>query len=147
MRPDLRLTSGTPRRQSAASTKPSPSSARSMCWFIRPADRCPASLLEVTPEQWMRAFDVHVHAAFYLCRAVIPWMQKKKEGAIMLVSSSAGKVRLSGQHRLPDRQRRLPQMARAMARDFANDNIRINVVAPGVIRTAFHATMPEHPQK
>ena len=35
----------------------------------------------------------------------------------------------------------LPQFARALAREFANDNIRVNCVAPGVVRTAFHAAM------
>src|SRR5882724_12881674 len=47
------------------------------------------SLLEVTPEQWMKAFDIHVHAIYHLSRAVIPMMQKKKEGVILLVSSAA----------------------------------------------------------
>jgi xanthine dehydrogenase YagS FAD-binding subunit len=35
----------------------------------------------------------------------------------------------------------LPQFARALAREFANDNIRVNCVAPGVVRTDFHQTM------
>ncbi|HEX5244290.1 MAG TPA: SDR family NAD(P)-dependent oxidoreductase [Tepidisphaeraceae bacterium] len=107
----------------------------------------PGGLLEVTPEQWMNAFAVHIHAAFYLCRAVIPGMQKKKEGAIILVSSSAGKRGCPGNTAYQAVKGALPQFARAMARDFANDNIRINVVAPGVIRTAFHATMPEQVRK
>jgi 3-oxoacyl-[acyl-carrier protein] reductase len=107
----------------------------------------PGSLLEVTPEQWLRAFDVHVHAAFYLCRAVIPGMQKKREGSIILVSSSAGRRGCPGNTAYQTVKGALPQMARAIARDFSNDNIRINVVAPGVIRTAFHATMPESVRK
>ena len=37
----------------------------------------------------------------------------------------------------------LPQFTRALAREFANDNIRVNCVAPGVIRTAFHAAMSQ----
>ena len=41
----------------------------------------------------------------------------------------------------------LPQFARALAREFANDNIRVNCVAPGVVRTAFHATMSEAQRK
>ena len=41
----------------------------------------------------------------------------------------------------------LPQFARALAREFANDNIRVNCVAPGVVRTAFHATMTEEQRR
>ena len=37
----------------------------------------------------------------------------------------------------------IPQLTRALAYEFAPDNIRVNCVAPGVIRTAFHAAMTE----
>jgi 3-oxoacyl-[acyl-carrier protein] reductase len=35
----------------------------------------------------------------------------------------------------------LPQFARALARELADDNIRVNCVAPGIIRTRFHENM------
>jgi 3-oxoacyl-[acyl-carrier protein] reductase len=41
----------------------------------------------------------------------------------------------------------LPQITRALAREFANDNIRVNCVAPGVIRTQFHASMSEQQRR
>ena len=50
----------------------------------------PGSLLDISPEAWHAAFNIHVHAIFYLCRAAVPEMRKKKEGAIVLVSSVAG---------------------------------------------------------
>jgi NAD(P)-dependent dehydrogenase (short-subunit alcohol dehydrogenase family) len=41
----------------------------------------------------------------------------------------------------------LPQFARALAREVADDNIRVNCVAPGIIRTRFHEKMtPEQKQ-
>ena len=61
---------------------------------------------------------------------------------ILLVSSSAGLRGCPGADLLPGRQRRLlPVAPRALARDHADENIRVNVVAPGVIRTRFHAQM------
>ncbi len=107
----------------------------------------PGGLLEISPETWHAAFDLHVHAVFYLCRAAVPAMRKKKEGAIVLVSSAAG---IRGVAFAPAYQvvkGALPQFARAMAREFAGDNIRVNVVAPGVIRTRFHAGMTEETKK
>jgi NAD(P)-dependent dehydrogenase (short-subunit alcohol dehydrogenase family) len=103
----------------------------------------PGGILEISAEEWLRGFDVHVHAIFYLCRAVLPMMQKRQEGAIVLVSSTAGKLGCPGNTCYQVVKGALPQFARALARDFANDNIRVNVVAPGVVRTAFHASMPE----
>src|SRR5438270_2014279 len=107
----------------------------------------PGGILEVTPEEWLRAFDVHVHAAFHLCRRAIPLMQKKREGAIVLVSSSAGRRGCPGNTAYQVVKGALPQFARAVARDFAADNIRINVVAPGVIRTRFHDSMTDATRK
>ena len=99
-------------------------------------------LLELTPEAWHGAFDVHVHAIFHLCRAAIPGMRQQKRGAIILVSSAAGIRGIRSNVAYQAVKGTLPQLTRALAYEFANDNIRVNCVAPGVIRTAFHAAMP-----
>jgi len=99
-------------------------------------------VLELTPEAWHSAFEVHVHAVFHLCRAAIPAMKQNKRGVIILVSSVAGIRGIKTNVAYQTVKGALPQLARALAYEFANDNIRVNCVAPGVIRTAFHATMP-----
>ena len=104
-------------------------------------------LFEITAEQWQSAFDVHVHAIFHLCRAAIPHMKPRKEGAIVLISSTAGIRGIVTNIAYQVAKGALPQFARALAREFANDNIRVNCVAPGVVRTAFHATMSEAQRK
>lgn len=105
------------------------------------------SLLALDPETWHAAFDVHVHALYYLCRAAIPWMKKHRDGAIVMISSVAG---LRGVHfNLAYQVVKgvLPQFARALAREVADDNIRVNCIAPGIIRTRFHDAMtPEQKQ-
>lgn len=104
-------------------------------------------LMDVTEEAWFEAFDVHVHALFYLCRAAIPYMRRRGEGAIVMISSVAG---IRGIHfNLPYQivKGTLPQFARALAREVANDNIRVNCVAPGIIRTRFHDKMTAEQQK
>src|SRR5262245_6350528 len=104
-------------------------------------------LFEVTPEDWHAAFDVHVHSIFYLCRTAIPFMQKKKEGAIILISSTAGIRGIITNVAYQVMKGALPQFTRALAGDFANGNIRVNCVAPGVIWTRFHANMTEQQRK
>src|SRR5262249_7369570 len=104
-------------------------------------------LFDLTPESWRAAFDVHVHAVFHLCRAAIPAMRQKKEGAIILVSSTAGLRGVITNVAYQVAKGALPQFARALAREFANDNIRINCVAPGVVRTDFHKTMTEEQRR
>jgi NAD(P)-dependent dehydrogenase (short-subunit alcohol dehydrogenase family) len=104
-------------------------------------------LFEITAEDWYGAFDVHVHAIFHLSREVIPMMKKKKEGAIILVSSTAGIRGVVTNIAYQVAKGALPQLTRALARELADDNIRVNCVAPGVIRTRFHATMSEQQKK
>lgn len=101
----------------------------------------PGSLLTVSAESWYRAFDVHVHAAFHLSRAAVPLMKAQGEGAIMLVSSVAGIRGCPGAIAYGVAKGAVLQMTRAMARDLADDNIRVNCVAPGIIRTRFHDGM------
>ena len=97
----------------------------------------PGNLLQVTPEAWYGAFDVHVHAVFHLCRAAVPFMKKRGEGAIILISSAAGTRGCLGAIAYGVVKGALPQFARALARELADDNIRVNAVSPGVIRTPF----------
>ncbi len=104
-------------------------------------------LFDLTPEQWQSAFDVHVHAIFHLSRAVIPAMRVKKEGSIILISSTAGIRGIVTNVAYQVAKGALPQFTRALAREFANDNIRVNCVAPGVVRTDFHKTMSEEQRR
>ena len=107
----------------------------------------PGGLLEVTPEAWNGAFDVHVHAVYHLSRAAVPQMRKGGEGAIVLISSTAGKLGVMGNLAYQAVKGALPQLTRALARELANDNIRVNCVAPGVIRTKFHEHMSAEQKK
>jgi NAD(P)-dependent dehydrogenase (short-subunit alcohol dehydrogenase family) len=101
----------------------------------------PGGLLEVTPEAWNAAFDVHVHAVYHLSRAAVPHIRKGKEGAIILISSTAGKLGVMGAVAYQAVKGALPQLTRALARELANDNIRVNCVAPGVIRAPMSPSM------
>jgi NAD(P)-dependent dehydrogenase (short-subunit alcohol dehydrogenase family) len=100
-------------------------------------------LMDLTEKAWLDGFDVHVHAIFHLCRAVIPAMKKKHAGSIVLISSSAGKRAIRTNIGYQAVKGAIPHITRGLAFEFADDNIRVNCVAPGVIRTAFHDAMPE----
>jgi 3-oxoacyl-[acyl-carrier protein] reductase len=99
-------------------------------------------LFDLTAEQWHAAFDVHVHPIFHLARAVIPAMKEKREGVLVLVSSTAGIRGVRTNVAYQTVKGVIPQLVRALAFEFAEWNIRVNGVAPGIIRTAFHAKMP-----
>lgn len=104
-------------------------------------------LVDLTPEAWNEGFAVHVHALFHLSRAVVPAMKERKEGAIVMISSVAGIRGIPFNLCYQVVKGTLPQFARAMALELANDNIRVNCIAPGIIRTRFHAAMTVEQQK
>jgi NAD(P)-dependent dehydrogenase (short-subunit alcohol dehydrogenase family) len=103
----------------------------------------PGKIEDITPEQWHATIDLHVNACFYLCRAALPHLRRAKEGAIITVSSTAGIRGVPGAIAYATAKGAIPQFTRALARDVADDNIRVNCVAPGVIRTRFHDDMTE----
>lgn len=102
----------------------------------------PGGLLELRPADWYAAFDVHVHPIFHLCRAAIPIFKRRGEGVIILISSAAGVRGLRTNIAYQAVKGALPQLTRGLAYEFAEHNVRVNCVAPGVIRTDFHAQMP-----
>lgn len=97
----------------------------------------PGGLYDVTDENWMNAFDVHVHSIFHLTRAAAPHMAKQGEGAIILLGSAAGLRGCLGALAYGVVKGALPQFARSLARELAEDRIRVNCVSPGIIRTPF----------
>jgi NAD(P)-dependent dehydrogenase (short-subunit alcohol dehydrogenase family) len=100
-------------------------------------------LMEVSEEEWYRGFEVHVHAVYHLCRAAIPLMKSRGGGAVVLVSSVAGIRGVKTNIAYQAVKGAIPQIARGLAYEFSEDNIRVNAVAPGIIRTPFHKNMPE----
>jgi NAD(P)-dependent dehydrogenase (short-subunit alcohol dehydrogenase family) len=97
----------------------------------------PGGLYEVSDECWMGAFAVHVHAVFHLSKAAAPYMAKQGEGAIILLGSAAGLRGCQGALAYGVVKGALPQFARTLARELAHENIRVNCVSPGIIRTPF----------
>jgi len=96
---------------------------------------------ECGPEQWKATFDVHVHAAYFLCRRALPLMRKAGEGAIILISSVAGIRGCPGAIAYGTAKAAILHFTRMLARDEADHNIRVNCIVPGIIRTRFHDNM------
>lgn len=102
----------------------------------------PGAAVDMPAESWTDAFDVHVHSAFHLFRAAHPALALQR-GAMVLLSSAAGLRGCPGNTAYQVVKAALIQLARALARDHAAEGIRVNCVAPGIIRTPFQDSMTE----
>lgn len=93
-----------------------------------------ATAEETTDQQWHDTMNVNVNGTFYVCRAAIPHM-KTNGGTIVNIASDAA---LSGSCHLTAycaSKGAVLQMTRAMAMDYARDNIRIIPICPGDVDT------------
>ncbi len=97
----------------------------------------PGSLLNGARDVWYDAFDIHIHAAFHLSRAVVPHMKDNGEGAIVLIASAAGLRGVKNALAYAVVKGAIPQFARALALELSDSNISVNCVSPGIIRTRF----------
>lgn len=93
-----------------------------------------ATVEETTDAQWHDTMNVNVNGTFYVCRAAIPHM-KTDGGTIINIASDAA---LSGSNHLTAycaSKGAVLLMTRAMAKDYARDNIRIVPICPGDVDT------------
>ena len=97
----------------------------------------PLKFLEIGPENYDAVLDVNLRGTLYMSQAAIPQMQKQKSGSIVCMSSVSaqrGGGIFGGPHYSAAKGGVLG-LAKAMAREFGPDNIRVNSVTPGLIQT------------
>lgn len=97
----------------------------------------PVKTLEITPSDWDRIQDVNLKGILFLSQAVIPHMRQRKSGSIACMSSVSaqrGGGIFGGPHYSAAKAGVLG-LAKAMAREFGPDNIRVNCITPGLIMT------------
>lgn len=92
---------------------------------------------DIKDEDWDRILDVNLDGVFHLAQAAMPHMRERKQGSIACMSSVSaqrGGGILGGAHYSAAKAGVLG-LAKAMARDLGPDGVRVNCVAPGLIRT------------
>jgi NAD(P)-dependent dehydrogenase (short-subunit alcohol dehydrogenase family) len=96
---------------------------------------------ELTEARWDEVFALNVKSAFFAAQAVIPKMLEKGAGVIVNVTSIAGRNGgAPGSIHYSAAKGAMLTMNKGLAKEFANQGIRVNGVSPGVIDTPFHET-------
>ena len=98
---------------------------------------------ELTEERWHEFFSVNVDGAFYASRAVLPHMLHEHTGCIVNISSIWGQRGASCEVAYSATKAALIGLTRSLAAELAPSHIRVNCVAPGVIRTDMLDELPE----
>ena len=97
----------------------------------------PVKTLDITAADYDRILDVNLRGTLYMSQAVLPTMRQQQSGSIICISSVSaqrGGGILGGPHYSAAKAGVLG-LARAMAREFGPDGIRVNSITPGLIGT------------
>lgn len=96
----------------------------------------------LTDESWSRMVRVNLDGAFHVLRAALRPMLAQRSGAIVAVGSDGGVDGVPGYAHYAAAKGGLHSVYRSVAREVASRDVRINVVAPGVVETAMWKRTP-----
>lgn len=90
-----------------------------------------------TPTEEMEAIlNVNLRGLFAMCKAAMPALKKSQNGKIINLSSIFGVVGGANSAAYSASKGGVANLTRQMAIDYADDEINVNALAPGIIKTA-----------
>jgi NAD(P)-dependent dehydrogenase (short-subunit alcohol dehydrogenase family) len=103
-------------------------------------------LLDISDEAFDKIMASNVRSNLWLCKMVIPGMAERGDGAVIVVSSIAGfkgntALGAYGISKAADMQ-----LVRNLAVEWGPRNVRVNAIAPAIIRTDFARKLWEDPE-
>jgi len=93
-----------------------------------------APVEELSEELWDRVIDTNLKGTWSVCRAAVPVLKQAKQGAIVIVSSTAGQRGEAGYSNYAASKGGQISFTKSLAVELAPD-IRVNCVAPGWVDT------------
>jgi NAD(P)-dependent dehydrogenase (short-subunit alcohol dehydrogenase family) len=102
-------------------------------------------LLQITDEAFDKIMASNVRSNLWLCSMVMPQMAERRDGSVIVVSSIAGlkgntSLGAYGISKAADMQ-----LVRNLAVEYGPHNVRVNAIAPAIIRTDFARKLWEDP--
>jgi NAD(P)-dependent dehydrogenase (short-subunit alcohol dehydrogenase family) len=100
---------------------------------------------EIPDSAFEKVLDCNIRSNHWLCQLVIPEMAQRKDGAVIIVSSIGGlkgsaALGTYGLSKAADMA-----LARNLAVEWGPSNVRVNCIAPGLVRTDFARALWENP--
>src|SRR5579872_666260 len=99
----------------------------------------------ITDDQFRKILDNNIVANNWLISMVVPQMIERKDGSIIIVSSVGGLKASTTIGAYNVSKAADFQLARNLAAEFGPHNVRVNCIAPGLIRTDFARALWENP--
>jgi 3-oxoacyl-[acyl-carrier protein] reductase len=101
----------------------------------------------MNPDKWKEVIDTNLGGTFNYSKNVLLGMMKRSSGVIINIASVSGMLGLAGQTNYSASKAGVIGFTKALAKEVARFQIRVNAVAPGFIETDMLADMPEAARK
>jgi 3-oxoacyl-[acyl-carrier protein] reductase len=99
--------------------------------------------LEMTEEEWNLVLKTDLTAAFACSQAAIPGMLRRGRGSIVMIASRLGQIGFAGVAHYSAAKAGMIALAKSISREFGQQGIRANSVAPGVTITNMGSQVAE----
>ncbi|WPP49178.1 SDR family NAD(P)-dependent oxidoreductase [Catalinimonas niigatensis] len=93
------------------------------------------SIMQCKEEEWERLYNINLKGIYYMANAFVPMMIAQKSGAVINTGSILGYRAVGERAAYASSKGAIDTLTRSMAFDLAENNIRVNCVAPGAIDT------------
>ena len=103
-------------------------------------------LLSSEESQWDKILDVNVKGYFHVVKACVPTMRRRGGGQVINMASVAGLEAQPMMGIYCVSKAAVLMLTRVLAAELAVDNIRVNAIAPGFVKTKFSSVLWQTPQ-
>jgi NAD(P)-dependent dehydrogenase (short-subunit alcohol dehydrogenase family) len=100
---------------------------------------------EIPDSAFDKVMGSNIRSNHWLCQMVIPEMAERRDGAVIIISSIGGLKGSTVLGAYAISKAADMQMARNLAVEWGPSNVRVNCVAPGLVRTDFARALWENP--
>lgn len=103
----------------------------------------------IEPERWDLAFGVNARGVYGLTRAALPHLRARGRGSIIVTSSSSAFMGTLARptHAYAATKGALISLVRSMAVSYGPEGIRVNAIAPGLVRTRLTEDILSDPER
>jgi len=105
------------------------------------------SSADTDSSDWSRIIDVNLTARFNLARAATPFILEAESAAMVLISSQIGLVGHQRAAAYAASKAGINGLAKSLALELADRNVRVNAIAPGPIATDMTAATRADPER
>ncbi|MEC8538719.1 MAG: SDR family oxidoreductase [Pseudomonadota bacterium] len=105
------------------------------------------SSADTDSSDWSRIIDVNLTASFNLARAATPFLLEAESAAMVLISSQIGLVGHQRAAAYAASKAGINGLAKSLALELADRNVRVNAIAPGPIATDMTAATRADPER